>query len=85
MSSAEMGKRLLTDQKLRIKINDQCSNFQELENGSPQGAVLSLMLFNVIADSLKQNLEDILIKYKVKLFETEILLGNPKSENGCSQ
>ena len=57
----------LTDRKIRVKIDDECADFQEQENGSPQGAVLSPMLFNVIGDSLKQKLHNLLIKYGVDL------------------
>ena len=57
----------LTDRKIRVKIDDECADFQEQENGSPQGAVLSPTLFNVIGDSLKQKLHNLLIRYGVDL------------------
>ena len=57
----------LTDRKIRVKIDDECADFQEQENGSPQGAVLSPTLFNVIGDSLKQKLHNLLIRYRVDL------------------
>ena len=57
----------LTDRKIRVKIEDKYAEFKEQENGSPQGVVLSPTLFNVIADSLKQKLLALLIKYRVDL------------------
>ena len=60
-------KDFLTDRKIKTKIDDTYAEFQEQENGSPQGAVLSPTLFNVIADSLKQKLLDLLIRYGVDL------------------
>ena len=57
----------LIDRKIRVKIDDECADFQEQENGSPQGAVLSPTLFNVIGDSLKQKLHNLLIRYGVDL------------------
>ena len=53
--------------KIRVKIDDECADFQEQENGSPQGAVLSPTLFNAIGDSLKQKLHNLLIRYGVDL------------------
>ena len=60
-------RNFLTDRKIRVKIDDECVDFQEQENGSPQGAVLSPTLFNVIGDSLKQKLHNLLIRYGVDL------------------
>ena len=57
----------LTDRKIRVKIEDKYAEFQEQGNWSPQGAFLSRTLFNVIADSLKQKLLTLLIKYRVDL------------------
>ena len=60
-------KDFLTDRKIRTKIDDTYVEFQEQENGSPQGAVLSPTLFNVIADSLKQKLLALLSRHGVDL------------------
>ena len=60
-------KDFLTDRKIRTKIDDTYAEFQEQENGSPQGAVLSPTLFNVIADSLKQKLLALLSRHGVDL------------------
>ena len=57
----------LTDRKICVKIDNECAGFQEQENGSPQGRVLSPTLFNVIGDSLKQKLHNLLIRYGVDL------------------
>ena len=57
----------LTDRKIRVEIDDECADFQAQENGLPQGAVLSPTLFNVIGDSLKQKLHNLLIRYEVDL------------------
>ena len=52
-----MGKMLkwinnfLENRKIRMRVEDQVSDYQETENGSPQGMVLSPTLFNVITRS----------------------------------
>ena len=44
----------LENRKIRVRVEDQVSDYQETQNGSPQGVVLSPTLFNVIMDTLKQ-------------------------------
>ena len=43
-----------------MRVEDQVSDYQETENGSPQGVVLSPTLLNVIMDTLKRALKEII-------------------------
>ncbi len=44
----------LTDRKIRVRIGDQTSDIHTLENGTPQGSVISPTLFNIMVDSLSK-------------------------------
>ena len=50
-----------------LKVDTTKPSLVKMENWSPQGAVLSPTLFNVIGDSLKQKLHNLLIRYGVDL------------------
>ena len=45
----------LHNRKIKVRAEDQKSDFQETENGSSQGVVLSLTLFNAKMDTLKNS------------------------------
>ena len=49
----------LENRKIRVRVEDQVSDYQETQNGSPQGVVLSPTLFNVIMDTLKTAMENL--------------------------
>ena len=45
-------KRYLTDRKARVIFQGKVSDYHTLENGTPQGGVISPMLFNVLMNTL---------------------------------
>ena len=47
----------LADRKIQVKIGDQTSDQHYLENGCPQGSVISPILFNVIINTLHDHLK----------------------------
>ena len=57
----------LENRKIRVRVEDQVSDYQETQNGSPQGVVLSPTLFNVIMDTLKTAMEKLMSKYGIDL------------------
>ena len=52
----------LLNGKIKVRAEDQKSDFQETENGSSQGVVLSPTLFNAKMDSLRTAMHDLMIK-----------------------
>ena len=57
----------LVDRKIRVKVEDQVSDYQKTDNGSPQGVVLSPTLFNVIMDTLRTAMNHLMIKKGIDL------------------
>ncbi|MCU7800042.1 MAG: endonuclease/exonuclease/phosphatase family protein, partial [gamma proteobacterium symbiont of Lucinoma myriamae] len=53
----------LKDRKIQVRVGEEMSDQTNLENGSPQGSVLSPILFNVIINTL----EDVLKKFPIDL------------------
>ena len=51
----------LTDRKIQVRVGVQTSDPLNLENGCPQGSVLSPILFNVIINTLQESLEKLTI------------------------
>jgi hypothetical protein len=54
----------LTNRSFRVKIQNTLSNFHYIENGLPQGAVLSVSLFLVAINDIGNNFPS-LVKYKL--------------------
>ena len=48
----------LTCRKIRVRVGTDQSDFKDSENGSPQGSVLSPILFNVIINTLEETLKN---------------------------
>ena len=46
----------LTNRKIQIKINNTVSTFYTVQNGVPQGSVISLLLFNIAVNDLPDNI-----------------------------
>ncbi|MCU7844861.1 MAG: endonuclease/exonuclease/phosphatase family protein [Candidatus Thiodiazotropha sp. (ex Monitilora ramsayi)] len=46
----------LADRKIRVRVGKETSEKREVENGSPQGSVISPILFNVIMNSLSEEI-----------------------------
>lgn len=44
--------KMLSDRFLQVFMNDQCSSIKKLNNGLPQGSVLSCLLFNIYIHDL---------------------------------
>lgn len=42
----------LQDRKIQVKVNNETSDERELQNGTPQGSVISPTLFNILIDDL---------------------------------
>ena len=51
----------LTDRKIQVRVGVETSDALNLENGCPQGSVLSPILFNVIINTLQESLEKLTI------------------------
>ena len=51
----------LTDRKIQVRVGVETSDPLNLENGCPQGSVLSPILFNVIINTLQESLEKLTI------------------------
>ena len=49
----------LTDCRIRVRIGDALSQPYVLENGLPQGSVLSCLLFSLVINSIFEGIEDI--------------------------
>lgn len=49
----------LTGRKMNVRIGNDISSNKECENGSPQGSVLSPLLFNLLMNTLKEALQDL--------------------------
>lgn len=49
----------LKDRKIQVKVGSDISELKDLDNGSPQGSVLSPILFNVIINTLPDTLKDL--------------------------
>ena len=49
----------LKDRKIQVRIGSDLSDIKLLDNGSPQGSVLSLILFNILAHSQYDALKDL--------------------------
>ena len=47
----------LTGRKMNVRVGSDISDYQECENGSPQGSVLSLILFILIMNTLHDALK----------------------------
>ena len=46
----------LRDRKTQVRVGDKTSDLHQMDNGSPQGSVLSPMLFNVLINTLSDKL-----------------------------
>ena len=57
----------LLDRKINVKIGTSTSDYQELENGSPQGSVISPTLFNAIMQTLKDALNKLMTELGIDL------------------
>ena len=51
----------LTDGKIQVRVGVETSDALNLENGCPQGSILSPILFNVIINTLQESLEKLTI------------------------
>ena len=60
----------LAKRKIRVSVENQVSDYQETENGSPHGVVLSPTLFNVIMDTLKVAMKQIMTKKGIDLSQS---------------
>ena len=49
-------KDFLTGRKMNVRVGSDISDFQECENGSPQGSVLSPILFLLVMNTLEETL-----------------------------
>ncbi|KAK3103174.1 hypothetical protein FSP39_017008 [Pinctada imbricata] len=47
-------KNFLTDRKIQVKVNENLSDTYDLENGTPQGSVISPTLFNIMVNDLAE-------------------------------
>lgn len=47
----------LRDRKIQVRVGDKTSDLHQIDNGSPQGSVLSPILFNVLINTLYDRLE----------------------------
>ena len=47
-------KNFLTDRKIQVKVNETLSDTYDLENGTPQGSVISPTLFNIMVNDLAE-------------------------------
>ncbi|MCG8034496.1 MAG: reverse transcriptase-like protein [Candidatus Thiodiazotropha taylori] len=47
----------LTGRKMNVRVGNTVSGFYECENGSPQGSVLSPILFNLLMNTLQETLD----------------------------
>ena len=59
----------LVDRKIRVKVEDQVSDYQKTDNGSPQGVVLSPTLFNVIMDTLRTAMNHLMVTKGIDLLQ----------------
>ena len=57
----------LLDRKINVKIGTTTSDHQGLDNGSPQGSVISPTLFNAIMQTLKDALSKIMTELGIDL------------------
>ena len=57
----------LVDRKISVKVEDQVSDYQKTDNGSPQGVVLSPALFNVIMDTLRTAMSHLMVTKGIDL------------------
>ena len=51
----------LVDRKIQVRVGNETSDQHTLENGCPQGSVISPILFNIIINSLSDHLKSISI------------------------
>ena len=66
----------LSDRDFNVRVNSTYSDIQEQEMGVPQGSILSVTLFSILANVLNDNIEgslyvdDFLICYRGKNMNT---------------
>ena len=65
-----MDQNFLAKRKIRVRVENQVSDYQETKNGSPHGVVLSPTLFNVIMDTLKVAMKQIMTKKGIDLSQS---------------
>ena len=77
----------LTNRKIQVKINNTFSTFCTVQNGVPQGTVISPLLFNIAVNDLPDNITGIQISQYADVQFLQIKIQNALNnvENWCKQ
>ena len=77
--------KFLTDRKIQVRVGVEISDPLKLENGCPQGSVLSLILVNVIINTLQESLEKLSVSLSQYADDAAVWRANTNSNLALKQ